>query len=57
MLKLLTMLSHLGLMTVLIILILFISFLYKNEGPKIYNTECVRIKYLNTTVMASNVYG
>lgn len=31
--------------------------LYKNGGPEIYNTECVRIKDLNTTALASNVYS
>lgn len=58
-LKLLIVLPHLGLMIVLItlVLILLTSFLYKNGGPEIYKSECVRINDLSATVMYSNVYS
>lgn len=57
-LKLLTMLSHLGLKIILITLVLIFltSFLYKNGRSEIYKSECVRINDLSATVMDSNVY-
>lgn len=57
-LKLLTMLSHLGLKIILITLVLIFltSFLYKNGGSEIYKSECVRINDLSATVLDSDVY-